>query len=758
MTYIYWLSQIQYSEQSLVGDKLFILSQLLQRGYPVGSGFVIGSNLWRELIVKCQDRLIDKNFGDDYQLLQSVANHNWRVINQAALPPTWQSELFTAAKQLDSSTLILQPVIANPQGQLHQINGLYSFWRSQTCNTHPDAISTALKLVWSELFTASSLLYWQKLGLDLDKIDLSVLVRPLNHALASGIIEITPDVIQIKASWGLVDSLLQGDVEADTYIVDPETSYILSQSIGHKNYGYRPRQQDSEIATIDCLEAYIPHESLASTYVLDDQAIAQLIQLTQNILKQQPQLKSLVWTAFESPSTQLPNFYFTWFDDELSEEIFHKDNLTIDIAALPSATPLASGVVASPGKVQAKLVVIPDLAHHTQLIPAGSILVTKILNPQHISLIKHTGGIITEMGGKTSHAAIVARELNIPALVDVTEATKILRHGDQVYLDGSEGHVYAADIALEFTTSHSWKRLSSPRYPIATKLMVNLSQPESIATASNLAIDGVGLLRSELMLAGLLATPGLAKWQDSFRSQFLSTLTDYLRQFASAFAPRPVFYRSLDRYGADLSDSVLGNRGTYNYFTDSSLFDLELEALSTLVTEGHTNLKLILPFVRSVEEFEFCLRRIETTNLTSINSFQVWIMAEVPSVIMLLPEYIAAGVQGIAIGTNDLTQLLLGVNREQTQFSDRGLNANHPAMHKAISKLIQTAKEHGISCCVCGQAPVEHPDLIDFLVRWGVDGISVEPEALTQTHKAIARAERRFLLEKVRKNQDFSDF
>ncbi|MEM8722987.1 MAG: putative PEP-binding protein [Cyanobacteria bacterium P01_G01_bin.39] len=755
MTYIYWLSQIQYSEQSLVGDKPFILSQLLQRGYPVGSGFVIGSNLWRELIVKCRDRLIDKNFGDDYQLLQSVANHNWRVINQTSLPPKWQSELFTAAQQLDSPTLILQPVIANPQGQLNQINGIYSFWRSQTCNTHPDAIPTALKLIWSEFFTASSLLYWQKLGLDLDKIDISILVRPLNPALASGVIEVTPDIIQIKAGWGLVNSLLQGDVEADTYIVDPETGYILSQSIGHKNYGYRPRQQDLEIAASDCLEAYIPDESLASTYVLDAGAIAQLIQLTQSILKQQPQLKSFVWSAFESPSTQLPNFYFTWFDDELSGETLHKDNLTIDTVMPPSATPLVSGVAASPGKVQAKMVVVQDLAHHTQPIPAGSILVTKVLNPQHISLIKHTGGIITEMGGKTSHAAIVARELNIPAIVDVNDATTILHHGDQVYLNGSEGHVYAADIAPKLTANQSWKRLHSTRYPIATKLMVNISQPESIATASNLAVDGVGLLRSELMLADLLANHDLAEWQDSFRSQFSNTVTDYLRQFASAFAPRPVFYRSLDRYGSDLLDSVLGNRGTYSYLTDSNLFDLELEAINTLITEGHTNLKLILPFVRSVEEFEFCLRRIENAGLTSTNSFQVWIMAEVPSVIMLLPEYIAAGVQGIAIGTNDLTQLLLGVNREQTQFSDRGLNANHPAMHKAISELIKTAQEHGIDCCICGQAPVEHPDLIDLLIRWGVDSISVEPEAVTQTYKAIARAERRFLLENARKSQDF---
>ncbi|MEO1006688.1 MAG: PEP/pyruvate-binding domain-containing protein [Cyanobacteria bacterium J06638_38] len=238
MTHIYWLSQIKYSEQSLVGDKLFILSQLLQHEYPVTPGFVVGSNLWRQFIGNCQDRLLSKNFGDDYQLLQSIANHNRQIINQAVFPEAWQSELIQAAQQLNSPSLTLQPLITNPQGQLHQINSL---WRSHTCNLHPDAIATAIKLVWSELFTANSLLYWQKLGLNVDQIELSILVKPLNPALASGMIKITQDVIQITASWGLVDSLLQGDVEPDTYIIDHETGYILSQRLGYKNYSYRPR-------------------------------------------------------------------------------------------------------------------------------------------------------------------------------------------------------------------------------------------------------------------------------------------------------------------------------------------------------------------------------------------------------------------------------------------------------------------------------------------------------------------------------------
>ena len=249
------------------------------------------------------------------------------------------------------------------------------------------------------------------------------------------------------------------------------------------------------------------------------------------------------------------------------------------------------------------------------------------------------------------------------------------------------------------------------------------------------------------MLAEFLADRTFAQWQESFQRQFVTTLTSYLRQFTAAFAPRPVFYRSLDRYAKDPSNPTSSSRGILSYISDPTLFDLELEALKIITTEGFTNLNLILPFVRSVDEFEFCYRRIENIGLTTQSSFQVWIMAEVPSVMFLLPEYIRAGVRGIAIGTNDLTQLLLGVDRDRYTKSD--LNANHPAMQKAIAKLIKIAQENNIECCICGQA-LDHPDLIDKLIQWGVDTISVEPEAVNRTYQAIARAEKRILLQEVR--------
>ena len=517
--------------------------------------------------------------------------------------------------------------------------------------------------------------------------------------------------------------------------------------MGHKNYAYRSKIEGATPIN-DCLEAYLPSAELATAHVLDAEGIAQLHQLTHDILRQQPQVKYLVWTAFKSIADDTPQFYWTQLSDRLAVDLAIADQLD---NPSESKTPLLSGIALSPGSIQSEVVVIPDLNTQTQAIEAGAILVTKAIDPQHIALIKQVKGIITEVGGRNSHAGIVARELNIPAIANAKKATEILESGDRILLDGDRGQVYDATFKRQITSS-TYKGLLTPTYPIATKLMVNLSQPESIPTVSRLPLDGVGLLRSELMLAELLSSKTLAQWQESFQRQFVATLCSYLRQFGAAFAPRPVFYRSLDLY-ARSSNSVLGDRGTYSYLSNPTLFNLELEALQTVINEGYQNLNLLLPFVRSVNEFEFCYRRLQQLDLTARDSFQVWIMAEVPSVITLLPEYIRAGVRGIAIGTNDLTQLLLGVDREQIQFSDRGLNANHPAMHKAIAELIKTAHQHDIECCVCGQAPVEHPDLIDRLVQWGIDSISVEPDAVAQTYKAIARAEKRLLLKSVNSYQ-----
>ena len=735
---IYWLSQIKAVERELVGNELFVLSQLLQDEHPVLPGFVLSNNLWRQFLLLTDLESGMKNVAQDYRQLQAFSRRNRQVIQQITVPQQWQEQIFHSAQQLNSTELILQPCITSPYAKIEA----NSLWRSPTCNCHPEALIEALKSIWAEVFSAGSLVYLQKLGLSERTINLAILVRPLKDAVVSGTIAIDDELIKIDATWGLQQSLLQGDVEPDSYYLDRESEQVIFRHLGHKNYAYRLKHNNLDQASNDCLSAYLPSEGLATAYVLTPEEIVQLIEQAQDIIRKQPQIKYLTWTAIESLGKI--QYYFLRLSDRLISSV----NLPAEYSSESSLEPpLIAGIAVSFGVTTGELAVIPDLNTVLDAIPTEAILVTQEIKPQQIHLIKQVRGIITETGGRNSHAAIVARELNIPAVINAAGATKILRHGDRVLLDGDNGRIYPATVDRTHRRPISRKALIS--YPIATKLMVNLSQPTNITAAANLPVDGVGLLRSELMLADLLANRTLAQWQESFQQQFIEVITKHLRSFVTAFAPRPIFYRSLDLYGQNSTDSVFGDRGTYSYSTDPTLFDLELTALKTVIDEGHHNLNLILPFVRSVNEFEYCYRRIANLGLTASANFQVWMMAEVPSVIYLLPEYIRAGVGGIAIGTNDLTQLFLGVDREQNQFSDRGLNANHTAMRQAFEQLIQTAHEHNVECCICGQAPVEYPDLIDQLIQWGIDAISVEPATVAQAYQEIARAEKRLLLREI---------
>ncbi|MGF1539186.1 MAG: putative PEP-binding protein [Pleurocapsa sp.] len=752
---IYWLSQIKSSEQLVVGDRPWVLSQLLQHGCPIMPGLVLGNNLFRAMLDSLDNleySLADLSSAktnldiNDYRVLQSVAQRSRQMIQEATFPTQWQEQIFSAVQQLNCPTLILQPCLAIPYKQ-HL--GDLSLWRSHTCFLDSEAVTLSIKRVWQEMFTAKSLFYWQKLGLRVEEITVAILIQPLKPARASGTIEVGSQILRIQATCGLISSLWRGDVKPDEYLIDRQRGVILNRHPGYQSLAYRPGNLLENIQLEDCLEFYLVEPDVV-TPILNDTAIAQLIKLTTIVLQHQPGIRYLEWTLpqVEENLTVEPKFYLTQFNYRPAINIDSNSILATGELSSSPIEPLLTGLAAAPGNATATAVVIPDLDTNSEKILPDCILVTHSIAPHHLSLLSQVGGIITEFGGITSHGAIMARELKIPAIVNAIDATKILRSQERIFIDGGKGKVYRArDMHSLFTQTSSG---IMPHYPIATKLMINLSQTKAIAEAVNLPVDGIGLLRSELMLAELLTSQSLENWQQAgSRSLLLATLTNLLRQFVSAFVPRPVFYRSIDWYAQDSSyNPMIGERGTYSYLLDSTLFDLELEAIATLLAEGYTNLNLILPFVRSVEEFKFCRRRLEAKGIIGYPLFQLWIMAEVPSVIFLLPEYIAAGVQGITIGTNDLTQLLLGVDRERGDFNNRGLNSRHPALIKAIAQLIQTAKELRIPCSICGQAPVQYPDLIDKLVEWGITSISVEAEAVATTYQAIARGEKRLLLKK----------
>ncbi len=883
MNKLYWLEQIKLQDRAEVGDKAFYLSRIKQRGYPVLSGFVVTASVLREFLetLNSSEALVADlpNSSlhldvDNWRQLQQVASRLRQEIITATVPEQLLNEIYQAARQWESQCLIFRPTLMYPTYKgVGNISGLLE---SQICCCEKEAIAIALKQTWSQMFRAKSLLYWQQAGIDLQKINLAVLVQPLQNAQASGLFTANSSEWEIQATWGLGIAIFNGEVLPDVYYIDPETGAVQEQQLGDKMLAYHVNDANCQtdlqlLPKIDdfCLQVHPLEEAQQKQYALSAEYLQQLIELAKQFIKDIGTNFSFKWTISQQSASQA--LYLTQVNAPQSGiSNFH----------------LLKGLGAAAGRVTATTHVI-NSQQRPEKIPEGVIVVAPAIAPDWFPLLQNVIGIITEKGGLTSHAAILARELSIPAIVNVANATNLLQNGELLLIDGDKGEIYRlsmgaggedigrrkleqfspnffpilsphhpitrqsqgresnrsgfpmpgsstrrqsqdADSGTSAGNSHDLRsqggeiphhftqageashashfdfgesselpserqsltpeteilRIFGSRNPdlsmhstgsasthhlinfdqsiIATRLLVNLSQPNLIGQALSLPVDGVGLLRSELMALTLLEGQHPNTWlNDGRKSQLLERWSEYLMLFARAFAPRPVFYRSLDWRSHELSSfdhhnlqsspqSVLGERGTFSYLANPAVFEMELAALATAQKAGYTNINLVLPFVRTVEEFSFCRKKVEQARLTQVSEFKLWIMAEVPSVLFLLPEYVKAGVQGISIGTNDLTQLLLGVDREQGQLA-KAFDERHPAVMNAVAQLIRMAKDAGIPCSICGQAPAQYPEIIERLVEWGITSISVEPEAVSRTHQAIARAEKRLLLEAARR-------
>ncbi|MFP5272941.1 putative PEP-binding protein [Coleofasciculus sp.] len=786
---LYWLDQIQPSQRSLVGEKAFGLSQLEQQGYPVIPGFVIPAIAFWQVIAslsQSEPLLADLPQSslyvnvDNPRQLQQVAQHIRQGITSATVPEGWRSQILDAVETLDAPALILQPSVSFPdvrshlQMSTHQVNRedwvesapIPELLASHYCRKHPDALIHTLKQVWAELFRAKSLFYWQRVGMGLDQINLAVLVQPIYETVASGVLQAQSDIWQIQAVWGLGMAITQGKVLPDTYQIAIPTHHVLLALRGNKTLAYYLNPKP----TGHTVQAYPLTQGEQQQFVLDDNAWQQIMALSGKLQTQFNPPFSFDWTLCKIPNTPESQLYVTQFRPQSASS---------SQPFLSQPQPLR-GLPAASGQVTAVAQVMVGEEPDWQAIPPDRILVTQTIAPDWLPMLKQAAGVVTEQGGMTSHGAIVARELGIPAVVSVPGITQLVKTGEVLLVDGDRGEIQrlardaAEQVEAADVTSQKRKTLADApsqreynRFPIATQLLVNLSQTQSLERIRDLPIDGIGLLRSELMILEVLDNQPPQEWLRQGRKQELVTrLAQLIREFAAALMPRAVFYRSLDWGEAELihgdkSDmtgstlpvvnGMLGRRGTYRYLHDPTSFDLELAALHQLYAQGYSNVQLILPFVRTVEEFAFCRRRVEQAGLMDNHHFQLWIMAEVPSVLFLLPDYVKAGVQGISIGTNDLTQLLLAADRNLGELGS-SLDGRHPAVMGAIKQLIDMAKVAGIPCAICGQAPAQYPELVTSLVEWGIQSISVDVNDVEATYHAIARAEQRLLLAAARRS------
>ena len=428
---------------------------------------------------------------------------------------------------------------------------------------------------------------------------------------------------------------------------------------------------------------------------------------------------------------------------------------------------LVRGLAAAPGIASGKVRVLETPADGDRLLE-GEILVAQMTNPDWLPTIRRAAALVTDTGGMTCHAAVVARELGVPCLVGTRTATRDLHDGTTVTVDGAHGRVLSGRV--EDTPAVSVADRSDALQPQAqvtgTKVYVNLAMPETAEAVAAQGPDGVGLLRAEFMLTeafgGRHPRDLIALGE---QNTLVSGLVTPLLRIASAFAPRPVVYRATDfrtnefrgliggdAYEPVVHNPMIGYRGCYRYVKEPDLFALELQALAQ-VREQSPNVHLMIPFVRTRWELEECLSHVDASALGGQRGLHRWVMAEVPSVMHWLPEYIGMGIDGVSIGSNDLTQLVLGVDRDSDVCAEL-FDESDPAVLDAIGQIIGTARKFGITSSLCGQAPSTNPSFAEHLVRMGITSVSVNPDALGAARRTIAAAERRLLLESARGQHD----
>jgi pyruvate, water dikinase len=606
--------------------------------------------------------------------------------------------------------------------------------------TGKEQVLRKVKQSWASLFDARAIFYRHESQFDHFKIGIAIPIERMIESDASGILFTVDPVtndrskITIEAIYGLGEMIVQGEVTPDHYEVDKNTLAILTKQIAPQTV--KLVKQGAENKEV----AIVPREQNAQK--IPDAVITELAQLGKRLEEHYHFPQDAEWAVEQGKIYLVQTRPVTTLQEKA--KVLHS---SVSLEALPL---LLTGDPASPGIVTGPVKILHD-AREIERVSAGDVLVAPQTNPDYVPAMKKAVAVVTDQGGRTSHAAIVSRELGIPAVVGTAHATAMLVNGMIVTVDGSTGKIYQGTYSKPAEETKAPTELIKTR----TKVYVNLAEPEFAERVAKRHVDGVGLLRAEFMMANIGKHP-----REFIREQqqhlFVEQLAAGMETFCQAFSPRPVVYRTSDfktneyrdlvggkAFEPEESNPMLGFRGAFRYTKDEAVFQLELEAIKQVRDErGWTNLWVMLPFVRTVEELIAVKRTMTASGLVQSDTFKLWMMVEIPSNVILLDEFIDVGIDGVSIGSNDLTMLILGTDRDNSLVAP-AFNEQNKAVLWALERVITTAKARGITSSLCGQAASQYPELVKKLIEWGITSVSVSPDAIETTRKLIAEIEKR---------------
>jgi len=567
-----------------------------------------------------------------------------------------------------------------------------------------------------------------------------------------------PDHIIIEAGYGLGEAIVSGSVTPDRYVISKKTGEIVDKNIATQTWKIVHNAKGGDRHT-DVVE------SLQSKQKLSEQEIDKLVELGKKIEEHYGKPQDTEWAIEDDRIYFVQSRPITTLDkktenNEQDSPQTGQNDQTISAEILLKGAAASLGVISGPVKIIHK-------PSEIDKVEVGDILVTEMTTPDFVPAMRKAAAIVTDTGGRTCHASIVSRELGIPCVVGTGTATTTLKNSQMVTVDGAKGLVYKGKVAPKATADEVVGQKSalsgsalSEEVPITgTKVYVNLGEPHLAEDVAKLPVDGVGLLRAEFMIAALGEHPK-AMVAAGNKDKYINGLVEGIKTIAGAFNPRPVVYRATDfktneyrglkggdKYEPIEDNPMIGYRGASRYIADPDMFALELEAIKK-VREELKNLHIMIPFVRTVDEMAQVMKMVSDSGLKQGPDFKIWMMCEVPSNVILLEKFLALGIDGISIGSNDLTQLLLGVDRDNQTLAET-FDERNEAVVMSIEYVIKTCRKHNVTVSICGQAPSVYPEITEMMVKAGTTSVSVTPDMILQTRKVIASVEKRLLLSNI---------
>lgn len=637
-------------------------------------------------------------------------------------------------------------------------------------NVRRNELLNKVKEVWASLFNARAIEYRLAKGIDSTKVGIAVIIQKMVNSRSAGVMftlhPATGDTnyIVIESSWGLGETVVGGKVTPDEIVIEKSTLKIVEKKTSHKNIKifYDPKENTNKEVTLG---------KEADELSINDNEAIELAKLALKIEKHYERAMDIEW-AIDSDLSFPDNVFIV----QARPETFwssRKPQSSKPIEEITERKILVKGLAASPGIASGRARVILEVKDAKDF-QKGDILVTKMTDPDWVPVMKIASGIVTDEGGITSHAAIVSRELGIPAIVGTKEGTKVIKDGEEITVDATRGVVYEGRIIEEKKEEKVTEGVQGlgrdtllSLYPITgTKIYMNLGQPDIIEKYVDLPFDGIGLMRIEFIVSEWVKYHPLYLIKTGKPEEFVNKLADGVAKVASAIYPRPVVvrfsdfktneYRGLiggEEFEPEERNPMLGWRGVSRYISSQyePAFRLEVKAIKKVREEmGLKNVWVMFPFVRTVPELKKAIKIMEDEGLERGSDFKVWIMAEVPSVIILADEF-SKIIDGFSIGSNDLAQLTLGVDRDSEILGRMGYyDERNPAVLRSMRNLIKTAHKYGKTVSICGQAPSVYPEVAEFLVKSGIDSISVNPDTVIYTRRLVASVEQKLILNKSR--------